>query len=85
MPTTKNTGSENTPPESTEPQVALRVVRGEADATELAALITVLASRSVDAPAAPAQVRSRWASPSRQVRPSLRPGPSGWRSSALPR
>jgi hypothetical protein len=65
--------------------VSLRVVRGDADAVELAALVAVLASRAAEAPTDSTRPRSRWASPSRQVRPPLRPGPNGWRASALPR
>jgi Acyl-CoA carboxylase epsilon subunit len=60
----------------------LRVVRGEPTASELAALVAVLATRSVPAAAAPS-VRSAWADPARRLRVG-RPGPGGWRRSALP-
>ena len=71
--------------QNSEPDVALSVVRGDANAAELAALVAVLAGRAAEAPDASSPPRSRWASPSRQVRPPLRPGPNGWRASALPR
>ena len=58
-----------------------RVVRGTPTAEEIAALVGVLLTRS--APPPPAPSTSRWA---RSARPStgLRPGPGGWRASALP-
>jgi hypothetical protein len=65
---------------------ALRVVRGRPSGTELAALVAVLAARAaasstVDRPGP----RSAWADPARRLRAPLRPGPDGWRRSALPR
>jgi hypothetical protein len=60
----------------------LRVVRGDATAEEIAALVAVLTSRgSVDAPAEPP--RSLWARP--VLRAALQPGPGAWRASSLPR
>jgi hypothetical protein len=64
----------------------LRVVRGEPDATELAALTVVLASAGAaeeDVPdPAPA---SGWARRVDLVRGPVHPGPDGWRASARPR
>lgn len=63
----------------------LRVVSGNPEPDELAAVVTVLAARAGGgAEAAPAR-RSLWASRSRQVRPALRPGAGAWRASTLPR
>jgi hypothetical protein len=62
---------------------ALRVVRGEPDAAELAALVTVLAAASSGEGRPPAPVRSAWADPSRSVRTPLTRG--GWRTSLAPR
>jgi hypothetical protein len=62
---------------------SLRVVRGEPTAEELAALVAVLAARSV-APASPPRLRSAWADPARRLGLTHRPGPAAWRRSALP-
>jgi hypothetical protein len=62
---------------------ALRIVRGDATAEELAALVTVLVARPA-APAAAAPV-SRWAGRAAGLRAPLRPGPGAWRASGLPR
>jgi hypothetical protein len=62
---------------------ALRIVRGEPDAAELAALVTVLAAASGGEGQAPAPVRSAWADPARSVRTPLPSG--GWRTSLAPR
>ena len=71
-------------PEAPEP-VVLRVVRGEPDATELAAVVAVLATSSGSNTVGPAAKRSMWAARSRQVRPPLHPSPGAWRASTLPR
>jgi hypothetical protein len=66
------------------PRPALRVVRGEPSAEELAALVVVLASAGAggaETPAAPD--RSQWAAPDRMMRPSI--APTGWWPSSLPR
>jgi hypothetical protein len=60
----------------------LRVVRGAPTPDELAALVAVLAARSVPPAAAP-RVRSAWADPARSLRVS-RPGAGAWWRSALP-
>ena len=68
-------------------QPALRVVRGDATAEEIAALVTVLALRR-GAPAGPATGATKrpvWPDRSRLMRAPLFPGPAGWRRSALPR
>jgi len=64
----------------------LRVVRGDATAEEIAALVAVLVARSAGAEA-PGQARSvpgLWADRSRLLRRPLSPGPGAWRRSALP-
>ncbi len=64
---------------------ALRVIRGDASAEEVAALVAVLMARAaVSEPEAPAPVRSAWSDRSRLVRQPLHPGPGAWRRSALP-
>jgi hypothetical protein len=65
----------------------LRVVRGDPDDAELAALTAVVAGlASGRAPAeGPTGPPSRWADRSALVRAPLRPGPGAWRASALPR
>jgi Acyl-CoA carboxylase epsilon subunit len=65
----------------------LRVVRGEPDDVELAALaavvLGVVGSGSVAAGLEPV-VRSRWADPAALVRRALPVGPGAWRASGLP-
>jgi hypothetical protein len=67
----------------------LRVIRGDASAEEIAAILAVLAVRRDAATAAsaaiPGRSRSAWTDQSRRVRAPLFPGPGNWRSSALPR
>jgi Acyl-CoA carboxylase epsilon subunit len=65
----------------TEP--ALRVVRGDPDPTELAALVAVVAAAASSAVAPPPHGRSAWATRDRAVRTSLTTG--GWRRSLDPR
>ena len=65
-------------------QPFLRVVRGDATAEEVAALVAVLGSLSAPAPA-PKKRAPEWSAPHRQVRRTLPHGPGGWRSSGLPR
>jgi acyl-CoA carboxylase epsilon subunit len=60
----------------------LRVVRGEPTPEELAALVAVLAARSVPAAAPP--LRPAWSDPARRLGLTARPGPDAWRRSALP-
>lgn len=66
----------------------LRIVRGNPDDTELAAVTAVLAGlasqpqNAGDDPAASA--RSRWSDPASRLRVAVRPGRDGWRASAFP-
>ncbi len=70
----------------TEPtQPLLRVVRGEPDDAELAALTTVvLGIVSGSVPATEPASRSRWADRAALVRRPLPVGPGAWRASGLP-
>jgi Acyl-CoA carboxylase epsilon subunit len=70
----------------------LRVVRGDATAEEIAALVAALAlvqtRAAADAKAAAERrtpSRSLWARPARNIRPPMGPGPGAWRASGLPR
>ncbi|HTT50005.1 MAG TPA: acyl-CoA carboxylase epsilon subunit [Streptosporangiaceae bacterium] len=68
-------------------QRALRVVRGEPSATEIAALAAALAvvlARRPDPAAAPA-ARSGWLDRSALIGAPLRPGPGAWRRAGRPR
>lgn len=62
----------------------LRVVRGEPDDAELAALLAVLAASAADAerPAAPAA--SPWRDRARSLHAPVLPGPGAWRAASLP-
>jgi hypothetical protein len=64
-----------------------RVVRGEPDDAELAALTAVLAAvaASTGEPAAPAGPASTWADPVTRLRTPLPVGPHAWRTSTWPR
>jgi len=66
----------------------LRVVRGDATAEEIAALVTALAAvaaaRARAAAVQPAPARSNWNDPARRMRTPVHPGPGRWRRSALP-
>jgi hypothetical protein len=67
-------------------QPALRVVRGDPSAEELAAMVAVvqgIAAASSVEPPAPA--RSEWSVAHRRMRTSFPSGPGAWRSSGLPR
>jgi acyl-CoA carboxylase epsilon subunit len=64
----------------------LLVVKGDASAEEVAALVAVLQGLAAATPAGDApKPRSEWSSHHRKVRSPLTPGRGGWRSSALPR
>jgi hypothetical protein len=75
--------------ETTEEEPArpfLRVVRGEPDAAELAALTVVLAAAGGGDEDAPEPTpASTWARRVDLVRGPVHPGPGGWRASARPR
>jgi hypothetical protein len=68
------------------PRPVLRVVRGNPDDAEIAALTAVLAaaSSSAAAPEEPPR-RSHWADRARMLRRAPHPGRGAWRGSALPR
>lgn len=64
----------------------LRVVRGNPDDTELAALLAVIACAGPGEIAqVPEEPRSRWADRAAMHGAPVRAGPGGWRASALPR
>ena len=68
-----------------QPRPLLRVVRGDPTDEELAALVSVIAARSVAAAGVrPQHPRSAWGHPASIVRRVHRPGPDGWRRSAQP-
>jgi hypothetical protein len=62
----------------------LRVVRGEPDDAELAAVTAVVLGVATSAPAAAPEPRSRWADRAALVRRPLPVGPGAWRASGLP-
>jgi len=71
---------------SDEKRPFLRVVRGNPDDEELAALTVVLAAAAAG-PAEPERPRrkSAWADRARLLRVPLHPGADAWRASAFPR
>jgi hypothetical protein len=71
---------------SDEKRPYLRIVRGNPDDEELAALAAVVAAAASAPAGSPKQQdrRSRWADHARLVRQPLRPGPGAWRASAFP-
>jgi Acyl-CoA carboxylase epsilon subunit len=62
----------------------LRVVRGDATAEEIAAVVAVLLAPPAAGASPPRLLPSAWADRSRQVRRPLFPGPGAWRRSGLP-
>jgi hypothetical protein len=66
-----------------------RVVRGDASAEEIAAVVTALAAvagagrAAAPGPHSPRRLRA-WADRAAMLRKPLRPGPEGWRASARP-
>jgi hypothetical protein len=64
----------------------LVVIKGEASAEEVAALVAVVQAMAASAGNArvPRRPRSVWADPARQARRPHHPGPNGWARSALP-
>lgn len=62
----------------------LRVVRGEPDDAELAALTAVVAAMASARRPAEAPATSRWADRRRALRGELPRGQGAWRASALP-
>jgi hypothetical protein len=63
----------------------LRVVRGEPDPAELAALVAVLAARAGAATAAPVTSASAWNDHGRALRRGAVHGANAWRASSWPR
>ncbi|HVV13165.1 acyl-CoA carboxylase subunit epsilon [Amycolatopsis sp.] len=64
----------------------LRIVKGNPDDAELAALTAVLAAAASAPAAATAPLRrSEWANRARTLRQPLQHGPGAWRASGLPR
>ena len=77
-----NEGASSVEPVETTPP-ALRVVKGQPSAEELAALVAVVAS--LGGPARPAPRRTpEWNAARRLQRVVHRPGPGAWRASSLP-
>jgi hypothetical protein len=76
----------NTPADNDQPpsEPVLRVVRGDASAEEIAALVAVLLSRPADVEAAPEPKRSAWSDRAGQLRRPIFPGPGAWHRSGLP-
>ena len=68
--------------EETPARPLLRVVRGEPDDAELAALIAVVSARSGAAAPAREPEPDAWTDRSRLVRRELPHGPGAWRASA---
>jgi hypothetical protein len=64
----------------------LRVVKGDPDDYQLAALTAVIAGLAAAAPveASKPAPRSEWANPARRVRKPLQHGPGAWRASGFP-
>lgn len=70
----------------TGPQPVLRLVRGDASAEELAALVAVLAAAGGGPTAPPAPgPRPRWNDPARLLGLAPAPGPGAWRAGSGPR
>jgi hypothetical protein len=63
----------------------LLVVRGDATAVEVAALVAALQGLAAGPRPRQRRPRPEWSAPHRLVRGPHAAGPGGWRSSALPR
>ena len=70
--------------EDNETRPLLRIVRGEPDDAELAALTVVVLGVSRSAVASEPAPRSRWSDRATLVRRPLPVGPGAWRASGLP-
>ena len=81
----EHTASGGGAPAEQQKKPMLRVVRGDATAQEVAALVAVLAARATTATATekPAPRRSEWARHERRMRRPMHPSPNGWRASAF--
>jgi hypothetical protein len=64
---------------------ALQVIRGDATAEEIAALLAVVAARCGRRSGGPPAPSSAWDDRSNALRTLLAHGPGAWRASALPR
>lgn len=64
---------------------ALRIVRGNPDDAELAALTAVLSAAGSPEEPPSEPKRSLWADRAARLGRAPRPGPGAWRASALPR
>jgi hypothetical protein len=62
----------------------LFIVRGDASAEEVAALVAVLLRAAGTARAAAVGVPPEWSAPRRRLRVPPSPGPGAWRASSLP-
>ena len=64
----------------------VKVILGNPNDEELAALVALLVAAGSNAPAEPAAPQRRWASPATRLRSAAYgPRPGGWRASGLPR
>jgi hypothetical protein len=63
----------------------IRIVRGEPDDIEVAAVVAAILSAGGTHSPAPEPRRSLWALRSRNARPAPPRGPGAWRASGLPR
>ncbi|MEI7778664.1 MAG: acyl-CoA carboxylase subunit epsilon [Actinomycetes bacterium] len=63
----------------------LRIVRGDPNDEELAALVSVVSQLANVPTPTPRRTRSQWCDPARMVRPAVSVGRGAWRASALPR
>ncbi len=80
---TEDEGSSGSEAPAEPARPALRIVRGDASAEDVAVLTALLAAAGGDdEPAGPAP-RGGWRDPARVLRRPLYPGPGAWRSSAL--
>jgi hypothetical protein len=82
-----NPGASGADP-SADPSAVLRIVRGEPDDAELAALTVVLVAASAATAAGEAPVRaarSVWVDRAAALRRPIYPGPDAWRTSTWPR
>ena len=75
---------QETPAPDAPPAPLLRVVSGDPNPEELAALVAVVASMG-SAAASPPRRTPEWQAHHRAVRATYAHGPGGWRSSGLPR
>jgi hypothetical protein len=72
-------------PTPEERRAMFRVVRGEPDDEEAAALTVVLAALAAAEPAPETTPRSRWNDHAARLRRALSVGPDAWRTSNWPR